>query len=738
LLWYHPSAFYSIIGVAANVMTNQIERFAAKGIYTDSTILREEADRMREFKSLHPEGRAYDVEGYREDPIVTVEEAEGRIIIHYTFPGFFVSDDTRYVEGEEILFKKIKVAQTGVVIESGKPLLPSFGRYVQIPFSCDYEIAVEKSSPTQFEDIVVLPAQEMLTDTEDEAFEYDRQFYDTDQFYPEDIVEVSGPFEIDGYTALLLHVRPLQYNPSRKKLYGFSTITVTIDVTTPELQYTFSNPELDRKAYGNLLLNPKRRIEGRLLPGVDITIPFSAGPPGPDFLILYHDPFKESAERLAQWKRVRGLYTEIVSIEEVGHTVDAIKSYIRIKKASDSQLQYVLLFGDVEVIPSERIRGSIYRDINATDYYYSTEGDPHDAREYLFSWLSVGRIPVQTAEEAMAVVDQIIAYEKNPPEDPEYYTRMVVSAHFEDRTSKKGRDDKCYVKTMEEIRDHMVTCGFAVKRVYTSNNPDITEYSDGTEISDEVKDAIMDGDAATDTLISAASEGYLLVGHRDHGDAYGWQHPRFTKDHLDAVTSDIPTMVYSINCLTGRFDLSEQRDSFAERILKMRGGAPSLIAATRKSYPPLNDALMKALFDAMWAGVLPTYGSAASYSIRYNRLGDILTYGKAYLPTVVSSPRHIKDHFEIFHVIGDPTLELLKASPLEMNMHVKRSQEGLDISISACPNGSVITVWHKDQMLKRVEPYFHSFKVPVRDIASSEEISVCFWAPGYRFTQISV
>ena len=67
----------------------------------------------------------------------------------------------------------------------------------------------------------------------------------------------------------------------------------------------------------------------------------------------------------------------------------------------------------------------------------------------------------------------------------------------------------------------------------------------------------------------------------------------------------------------------------------------------------------KALFDGMWPGVLPTFpGSTAAYGVRNNRLGDLLNYAKSYLPIAGSgSTRYIKDHFEIYHVVGDPTLE---------------------------------------------------------------------------------
>ncbi|UCE28561.1 MAG: hypothetical protein JSV85_04575 [Candidatus Bathyarchaeota archaeon] len=597
---------------------------------------------MRQFKFLSPTGLpdSFDVKIQSEEPIVKIEESRGRISISYTFPGFYLSDNPREVEGKKIPFKQINIAKVGFLAHSGRPLLPSFGRYVQIPFNCDFKFTVKKGDSVQFDGVLVLPGQEMLTDSSkgEHVFEYDKKFYHKDKFYPSDLVELTGPFEIDGYTTLLIHVRPLQYNPAKKKLIGFGNISVTIDVTPrkgkPD-ENPFVDPELNREAYGNLFINPRRRVEERVEtePGKRVVLTPLGILRGPEFLIVYHNTFKNAAEKLAKWKNMRGLRTETVSIGVLGNTVSSIKTYIRKKRGSFfSRLRYVLLFGDVDMIEPETIPGGPWGS-NVTDYYYSTKTDPTGSTDCVLPWLAIGRIPVRTEKEGMTVVNQIIAYEKNPPCDPEYYSRMCFAAYFQGI----GTATRAYMKAMEEIREHITTLGFDVERVYVSQTADVQYYVDGTPVPQEVKDEIVDGGAATGKLISTTAEGQLITGHRNHGDASGWIHPSFNKNHLESITSEYPTVFYSINCLTGKYDLTAPTESFAEKILGMEGGAPSLIAATRVSHTWLNNDLMKGLFDAMWAGVLPTFpGSTASYPVKHNRLGDILNYGKAYLPVKMS------------------------------------------------------------------------------------------------------
>ncbi|MGC1121240.1 MAG: C25 family cysteine peptidase [Candidatus Methanofastidiosia archaeon] len=701
---------------------------------------------MREFKSLKPEGlpSGYDVSLHGEEPLVTVEEREGKIVVTYTFLGFFLSDDPRTVEGVTVPFKQATMPHTQFLAESGKPLLPSFGRYVQIPRNCHYSVTVEPGNPVYFDNILILPAQELLVDSKKRyRFEYDREFYNTDTVYPEDLVEVTGPLTIDDYRALLIHVRPLQYNPASKRLTGFSTLTVTIHLEPSSGEAESVDTKMNKKAYGNFFLNPVRGVGFRVGITPAVMGALLAGQ-GPEFIIIYYSQFREAAGKLAYWKTMRGLSTEIVPLEQVGTSVKAVKEYIRRRKrVAGSRLQYVLLFGDVEVIPAEKITGGPSGH-NITDYYYCTEEDPTRSDQYVLPWLSVGRIPVQTEEQGLAVIDRIISYERDPPESPHYYEKMVCAAYFQDKGKRDGREDRAYVKTMETIAAHMAGLGFKVERVYVTSNPEIKEYVDGSQVPETVKTHIFNEKEATKKLIQAVSEGCLLIGHRDHGSATGWVHPAFKIPDLESITSDTPSIFYSINCLTGRFDLKRPRECFAEELLSMEGGAPSLIAATRPSHTWLNDDLMKALFDALWSGVIPTFpGFTASYTIKNNRIGDVLNYAKTYLPLTLSGGRrNIKDHLEIYHVIGDPTLEIWKEYPRTNVIHVEYQGGYLRITMDCCPAESVLTLWCGSDFIRKLEPSSTNITISLRNATTyplaKEPIIVCFWAPGYRFQRIQI
>jgi len=412
-----------------------------------------------------------------------------------------------------------------------------------------------------------------------------------------------------------------------------------------------------------------------------------------------------------------------------------------------SNLRYVLLLGDVDQITPENINGI------CTDHYYFTprDSDPNK-KDYVLAWVSGGRIPIRNASEAMCVINQIIQYEKNPPIDLNYYNRIVTAAYFQDDSQQDGREDRAYLSTMEGIRNHLVSVGKEVDRVYVSNNPNPLYYKDGTPIPQEVKNSIVNETTATQMLVEATNQGHLIIGHRDHGGASGWVKPSFGINNLSQITSTVPSIFYSVNCQTGSFDSTNPSQSFAEEILAKNGAAPSLIAATRNSGTWRNDSLIKAMFDAMFPGVLPTFpGNVAAYAIKNNRLGDILNYGMSYLPIAHSGDiSGIREHTEIYHVIGDPTLELWGQKPKDIfiKASIKASVKGskLIITLSECPQGGYLSLWIGNRLVKGIHPQSSNIAIPLNELVLLQildkplfkKITICFAKFGYHFASIPV
>jgi len=257
------------------------------------------------------------------------------------------------------------------------------------------------------------------------------------------------------------------------------------------------------------------------------------------------------------------------------------------------------------------------------------------------------------------------------------------------------------------------------------------------------------GEKATQKLIRYISKGQLIVGHRGHGEKWGWDNPPLKNDDLEKITSQIPSIFFSINCLTGSFDWN--KDCFAEHILALNGGAPSLIASTEFSGTWRNDSMIKALYDAIWPGILHTFpATTIKYPIKYCRMGDVLNYAKAYLLVAHGFNQNTRQHFEIYHVIGDPTLQIWGDKPVALELRTFLAKDVLLINMNTCPRDSVLSVWYDGVRLIRLRPSVTRVAIPLMRFKELPEdalkpardktysLSVCLAAPGHRIAESKV
>jgi hypothetical protein len=170
-----------------------------------------------------------------------------------------------------------------------------------------------------------------------------------------------------------------------------------------------------------------------------------------------------------------------------------------------------------------------------------------------------------------------------------------------------------------------------------------------------------------------------------------------------------------------------------------------LIAATELSGSWRNDSMIKALFDAIWPGVIPTYPvTTLRFPVKYYRMGDILNYAKAYLLISHGVNANTQKHFEIYHVVGDPTLHIWGSEPAPLRLRTRIAQDILVVNMNTCPRDAVLSVWYEEECLLKMEPSGTRLAIPLMlfaqlpdDARSTKreqgyKLSVYFWAPGHR------
>lgn len=722
------------------------------------------------------------------DPGIEYTLKKDTLYLKYTFPGFQVTENTltfnELGKDNAASFYQFSIPKIGFISKNKLPLIPSFGCYIQVPGPCAVEAdAVKISLPDPMErpkelygDIWVIASQENWTDAsyDKNTYALDRPFYNTDRVYPEKMVEVSGSYEIQGQHYLLVHVTPFTYflkEQTQKKTFSFYT---RVDVKIPIETTAFTvgpAPMCRDRVFCNICINPggtaPEKKQGRRSKSFSLHLWETSGNELADIemLIIYHGYFKKEALKLAEWKNRKGIKTAAVHSDDKGCSPPRLKKFIdQIRKKKGATLRYVLLMGDAELIRPKVFSypASYGTKTMLTDYYFSVGKDETEP-ELVYPDLSIGRIPLKArtgkSRDNLKIIQQIIDYEKNPPDDPAYYRQITFAGYLQ---ALKGDKRACtnYIGTLESIYNHLET-RIKGEKIYTQSHSEIEKYCSGKPIKADVRKEAgrwmaSRAESPAEKLKQALKQGRMIIAHRDHGNQHGWEAPEFKNRDIDKIGKvDQPSIVFSLNCSTGNFETDEAVDGFGENLLK-KAGVPSLIASTRPVGTWYSDVMMKALFDALWPGLLPVYPKGRTpVSSSRNRIGDILNYAKSVLPVWYRGEKEtIKRHFEMFHVLGDPSLEIQTELPEDIEWEVEKKPEGFIIRfLKMIPEGSVITfsfkdVWEEDvfhyysvfpdQLISRISLNDIRLKRTTDKIDLDEGVTVSFYAPGFRYQEKKV
>jgi hypothetical protein len=574
-------------------------------------------------------------------------------------------------------YSTINIPQGGYIGNIGKPQLPIVTRLIAVP-NLDITLNIIDTQIAESRLVgKIYPSQNPQTDSDakETKFIIDEAFYKQNNNYPGKLVEISYEGKIRDISFIKIEFYPIQYNPKQGivTIYDEITVEITSDISEPikvesdfehSYYYTF---------YENVFSNWQGFIEN-----TQVTEPIKeAGngfrEEGCDYLIITHPDFQSEITELANWKHAKGFMTKVVDTTITGFTSNEIKQYIQ--DAYDTwnpRPSYLLLVGDNEFVPPSSSG-------TGTDLYYVTT----DGSDY-FPDMFHGRIPADTPQEAEIIVQKILTYEQNPPTLSSFYENFAVAAYFQD-DEQDGYETRRFVRTSEEIRDYLMTLNYEGERIYVTEpyiNPTHYNngyYGDGEPLPEELLRPDFPWDGEAEDIINSIENGIFILNHRDHGFEDGWGDPYFDTGHVDGLTNgELLPVVFSINCLTGQYD---DYECFAEEFLRKEGGgAVAVFAATRVSYSGYNDYLCRGFYDAQW----PDFDTDIGTDIPMYTLGELLNYGKIYMTQTWGDSWGYEDYtFELFHVFGDPTMEIWSAEPQDLSVTYTFTGDLLEVAVKS-------------------------------------------------------
>jgi hypothetical protein len=599
------------------------------------------------------------------------------------------------------LFSKLKIPGVDSEIGSpGAPAVPVFSRLIAVPQGSTAQ-ARFTAVPARTIKLNLYPYQiprsnrlrrigDRLSPEPPPPFTKNAEAYARNDFTPAPACSVVPAGKSRDLEMVRLTCAAGQYNPVTDELQLFDSIEFDVQFQGGNgffLTRKATSPFENTHVYADMVANGEvisQYVKPDDSPGSCV---------GEELLILTHPDFRPAAEALAQWKTNKGIVTSVFNVndgpgEPGPDTKEQIDAFIESRYHNcQTRPSYVLLLGDVEYIPTFHVVTKL-SDNTGTDHPYAmlADNDQLGAPDF-----AVGRISVDTLEEATTVVNKIIKYESKPPFNPQFYRKPLMAAQFdccEMNVEEKGKDqmpfthkveerstrfewedppyevDRFYVKTVES--DYQALAGEGVARRYDTGTPLPMNLQEENGFAWKFP-----GD--TQLFADAINEGRFLVNYNAHGFSYGWGTPWFDTytNGASIHNGDLLPVIFSVSCSTGMFD---NEDANGEELanadyptlgewflLNNSGGAVGFIGSSRTAYVDTAETFMYGLFEAAWPSL---------YSDVYepkNRLGDILVSGKLYLwgqvnafPDSYYSPM---DAFYQFNLLGDPTLEMWTRDP---------------------------------------------------------------------------
>jgi len=578
--------------------------------------------------------------------------------------------------------------------DEGMPDLPGFGRYFAIPMGAGVELEILSSRKEIIKDINIAPAFRIPLDTETGSLEYskNKEVYATDSFYPETPIQLSKITKIRGVDAAILGITPFQYNPVTKELVIYKDIKIKISFKGGLGK--FGEDRLRNIWWDNILSDVFLNYGS--LPAYQQTISNNRTEDYDYIIITPDDPiFTQWADSLNIFRNEQGIRTGVVTTTEIGgNTVTAIEGYINDAYNNwDVPPSAVLLLGDYGTTGSS-IVSPIWNNYCVSDNIYA------DVNNNDMPDVVLARMTAQNEDQLSTMIGKVLDYERNPPTNQDFYDHPVTALGWQTERwfqicSETVGGFWQNVLGKDQVRINAIYAG----------NPDVDPWSTATNTytvlnvfgpnglnyipASPSELGGWSGGNAID-INNAINSGAFMLQHRDHGGVTGWGEPDYDTGNLSGLNNDDLVFVFSINCLTGKYNAPE--NSFAELFHRHEQGALGLIAASEVSYSFLNDTFVWGMYDNMWKIFLPQFGGAPSES-DWIRPAFANAAGKYFLQQS-SWPYNSNNKevtYNLFHHHGCAFSTVHSEMPQQLTVnHADELMSGLEIFEVTADEGSLI------------------------------------------------
>ncbi|MFO7896571.1 MAG: C25 family cysteine peptidase [Candidatus Cloacimonadales bacterium] len=325
--------------------------------------------------------------------------------------------------------------------DEGNPLIPQFAATLLLPQ--DSELQNIRIISTEYETldqpIRLKPAGKVHPISQPVAADYQTQpnaaIYQSDQAYPEQIIEHSSTHYLGGHSIGSFIISPLRYYPSQNRVDVLKNITLEISTTTARnaqnLRQMLSSTSLTQQRVSHLVDNQSQIL--------NYSYANTTRDEEVDLLLITSAELANYFNDYVDYKRSTGYITEVVLVGDIAEDYPGADLQEKIRNCiidyyQNKNLQYAILGGDADpqnaadnIIPHRGFYGSVGdnvdNDIPSDLYYSNLDGTWNDDNDQfwgeadeadLLTEVIVGRIAVDSPTEVLNMTNKLYMYQNEP------------------------------------------------------------------------------------------------------------------------------------------------------------------------------------------------------------------------------------------------------------------------------------------------------------------------------------
>jgi hypothetical protein len=381
-----------------------------------------------------------------------------------------------------------------------------------------------------------------------------------------------------------------------------------------------------------------------------------------DMIIITNPLFRDQANRLAAFHEQNdGITVLVADLDQVynefssgAQDITAIRNFMKLlydNAPAGKEPRYLLLFGDASfdykdiiknntnMVPTwedEESLNMVYS-IASDDYYGFLDGPGDDMLD-----IGIGRMPVQTVDQATTGVDKIIHYATNTPvvmKDWRNYLCFVAD----------DEEGNMFIDQAEEMISYIDTTygEYNIDKIYLDAFPQIS--TPGGQRAPDVNKAIN----------NRIDKGCLIMNYTGHGGEVGWGEERFLENSdINSWTNyDRMPIFITATCEFSRYDDPKRVSAGEYAYLNPNGGAIAMFTTARATFGGSNFNLNSALYEYLFE----------ENNGDYYHFGDVIRLAK--------NEGGVDGNDKKFILLGDPALHL--AYPLNDVVTTRINEENI-------------------------------------------------------------